>query len=192
MADEPPLMGKATTRGVELEFTSSPVDGLILNGHFNYLDATIDRFWLKDPTDLNTTDGLSGFPEAVNVSGNDLPRAPTFAGSLGIQYNWDLGRWGVFSPRVQAQGQSRTYFRVFNKDIFSQAPFAKVDLSLDWLSEDERLSMRFFVNNVNDVDVLNFLFIAPRISAGAVTGGSYLPPRTFGIRFGVNYTSDFF
>ncbi len=184
--------GKATTRGIELEVTSSPVDGLFINGHFNYLDAKVDQFWLKDPTDSGLNGLLSSLASATNVAGNTLPKAPTFAGSLGIQYNLDAGRAGIFSPRIQTQAQSRTYFRVFNKEIFSQKPFAKVDVSLDWLSEDERLSVRLYVNNVTDVDVLNFLFIAPRISSGAVTGGSYLPPRTFGFRFGVNYTSDLF
>jgi len=183
--------GQATSRGIELEFTYMPIDGLVFNGHVNYLDATIDRFWLEDPTRRTPTGQFEPTPPPENVSGNRLPKAPEFAGSLGVQYEWDLGRWGRITPRAQAQGQSRTYFRVFNTEQFSQSPFIKMDLSLDWVSEDDRYTIRGFVNNVNDVDVINFLFVGPQL-LGAPTSAYYLPPRTWGIRLGVNFTSDLF
>jgi iron complex outermembrane receptor protein len=183
--------GQATSRGVELEVFAAPVDGLTLNGHFNFLDAKVRDLYLRDPTVIppgRTEPTTSGGP-FEDLSGNSLEKAPRFAGSFGVQYDWDWERWGVLSPRVQMQAQSRTYYRTFNREEFSQAPFAKLDLSLEWRSEDDVFVVRGFVDNVTDVDVINFLFIGPP-SIGGPTLGFYLPPRTWGVRIGVTTLPD--
>lgn len=178
--------GNATSRGVELEVVGQIVDGLTFNGHFNFLDARVDNLYLRDPTftfpEL-TQPNPSGGP-FEDLSGNTLEKAPRFAGSFGLQYDWDLERFGILSPRAQMQSQSRTYYRTFNKEQFSQKPFAKLDLSLEWRSEDGVYIVRGFVNNVTDEDVINFLFIGPP-TIGAPTLGFYLPPRTWGLRVGI-------
>lgn len=183
--------GSATSRGVEIEFNAEPVDRLTLNGHFNYLNAKLDDFNVEDPTSHDPNGTPVSNPPPTDVSGNFLPKAPEFSGSFGVQYALGAGRWGTFSPRAQLQGQSRTYFRVFNREEFSQEGFVKLDLSLDWVSEDERFSIRGFVNNVTDEDVLNFLFVGSPAFGGHVTG-QYMAPRTWGVRLGVNYTNDLF
>ncbi len=185
--------GSALSRGVELEVVAMPVDGLTFNGHFNFLDAKVRNLFLRDPTFFDPanpiTDGAGGPPE--DLTGNTLEKAPRFAGSFGVQYDWDLERWGTFSPRAQMQTQSRTYYRVFNEERFSQDPFAKLDLSIDWTSEDGVYIVRGFVNNVTDEDVINFLFVSPA-GIGAPVLGFYLPPRTWGIRVGITTLPDFF
>ena len=185
--------GRALSRGIELEVVAMPVDGLSINGHFNFLDTKIDNFYLQDPTETlpgqASATGFGGPPR--DLTGNALPKAPRFGGSFGIQYDWDLERWGIFSPRVQMQTQSRTYYRVFNVEEFSQKAFAKLDISLEWRSEDGVYLVRGFVNNVTDVDVLNFLFIGPA-NIGGPALGFYLPPRTWGIRVGITTLPDFF
>jgi len=185
--------GRATSRGVELEMVSSPIDGLTLNGHFNFLDATVEDLYLRDPTGTlpgQSQPGPSG-GAFEDLSGNSLDKAPRFAGSFGIQYDWDLIRWGTWSPRFQLQSQSRTYYRTFNREEFSQPAFVKMDLSLEWRSEDGVFSVRGFVDNVTDVDVINFLFIGPP-TIGAPTLGFYLPPRTWGVRVGITTLPDWF
>ena len=59
------------------------------------------------------------------------------------------------------------------------------------LLDDPDLGLDGFVNNVTDVDVLNFLFVGSTFSGSPVLG-QYLPPRTWGLRFAVNFTSDLF
>lgn len=185
--------GSATSRGIELEMVATPIDGLTLNGHFNYLDARVQNLFLRDPTyrDPNAPQvrNLGGPPE--DLSGNTLEKAPRFAGSFGAQYDWDLEQYGILTPRAQVQTQSRTYYRVFNEPRFSQPAFAKLDLSLEWQSEDGIYFVRGFVDNVTDVDVINFLFVAPS-QIGAPVLGFYLPPRTWGIRVGINALPNFF
>jgi iron complex outermembrane receptor protein len=200
--------GGATIRGIELEFLANPIDGLQLNGFFNVLDSRINDFQIIDPTsrscdNLASVDqieacknGAIGSPPQPDspalpddVSGNQLPKAPKWAGSFGAQYTIDLGRFGFLTPRAQTQFQGRTYFRVFNKQDFSQDKFIKVDLKMTWRSEDDRFWSEFFVTNVTDVNVINSMFVGPQGTGGQVLA-QMQPPRTFGARVGINYVSD--
>ncbi len=200
--------GSATIRGVELEWNATPIEGLAINGFFNYLDSRINNFLIEDPTvrgcefivnadtRMNCEMGLVAprpppTPVKVDVSGNSLPKAPNWAGSLGVQYTIDLGRFGFLTPRAQTQFQGQTFFRVFNLEEFSQAPFAKLDLKLFWRSQDDRFTAEFFVNNVTDEDVINSVFVGPQQTGGQVLA-QYQPPRLVGFKIGVNYMSDLF
>lgn len=196
--------GNATIRGIEIEFTATPIDGLQINGHFNYLDSRINEFQILDPTNRSCA-GVPGLcpgvppdgnpptpdlpPVATDVSGNSLPKAPDWAGSFGIQYTVDLGGWGFLTPRFQTQYQGRTYFRVFNKSEFSQDPYAKLDATLTWESEDTRFKGEFFVRNLTDEDVINSMFVGPITTGGQVLA-QYQPPRLIGARISVNSISD--
>jgi iron complex outermembrane receptor protein len=200
--------GGATIRGIEVEWLANPIEALQLNGHFNYIDSRINNFQLLDPTDRDCSFAGSnavvraeceaGLVEAqppiggftpTDVTGNSLSRSPAWAGSFGMQYTLDFGRWGYMTPRIQTQFQGKTYYRVFNKDELSQDPFAKLDLKLMWASENDRFKAELFVYNLTDEDVINSIIIGPRASGGQGLA-QYQAPRTFGIQIGVNYVAD--
>jgi iron complex outermembrane receptor protein len=190
--------GSATIRGVELEYIVTPLEGLQINGHFNWLDARINNFQIIDPTvrvclqpDCPTRENppQAGFPIPEDVSGNQLTRSPAWAGSIGVQYEFDFGRWGYVTPRFQTQFQGKTYYRVFNTDFDSQDPFAKYDAKLSWRSEDERFTAEVFGVNLSDEDILNSVFTGSQVTGGQALG-QYQPPRTYGVKVGVNYVSD--
>jgi iron complex outermembrane receptor protein len=197
--------GDATNRGIELEFNTNPIEGLYIDGFFNILDARVNDFNLIDPTNRDCANHRDPNirrscpllnppapppdPIADDVSGNRLPRAPAWAGGFGIEYGIDLGRWGLITPRFALQFQGRTYFRVFNKKEFSQEPFVKLDSSVRWRSESQRFFGEFFVTNITDEDVINFMFVGPAATGGQVLG-QYQPPRLFGIRLGFDFVSD--
>jgi len=201
--------GSATIRGIEIEWLANPIDGLQVNGFFNYLHSRINNFQIVNPAlrgcefyrPVVTEEArceAGGTPPiapnrptlaTVDVSGNSLPKAPPWAGALGIQYTLDFGKWGYFTPRVQTQFQGKTYYRVFEDDEFSQDPYAKVDLKLMWRSENERFAAEAFVYNLNDEDVVNSMFVGPQATGGQVLG-QYQAPRTYGVQFSLNYVSD--
>lgn len=188
--------GSATTRGVEVEIMAYPVPELALNLNFNLLDARIDDFRIVDPFHPRyflgvrpaTRNPLFGF--AQDLSGNTMNKAPRYNLSLGAQYDVHartvgLPDWGTITPRIQYQYQSRTFYRPWNRPEFSQQPFSRVDVRLGWRSRSGRWSLEGFVDNVTDVDVINYLQV------GAFADGTvfsfYHPPRTAGIRVGMAY-----
>jgi iron complex outermembrane receptor protein len=194
--------GSATIRGVEVEYIVSPIEGLQLNGFFNWLDARINNFELIDPTErvclqpfplCGTAESppTVAFPLPTDLSGNSLTKSPAWAGAFGIQYEFDFGSWGYFTPRFQTQFQGKTYYRVFNTEFDSQDPFAKYDAKLMWRSEDERFSAEVFGVNLSDEDVLNSVLTGSQLTGGQALG-QFTPPRTYGVKLGINYTSDWF
>jgi outer membrane receptor protein involved in Fe transport len=131
---------------------------------------------------------LHGFPQ--DVSGNRMNKAPRYNLAVGLQYDLHTSRlglpdWGTFTPRVQLQYQSQTFYRPWNRQEFSQRWFSKLDVRLGWRSRSGRWSLDGFVNNVTDVDVINYLQVGA-ISDGTIFG-FYQLPRTAGIRIGLQY-----
>jgi len=205
--------GSATIRGVEFEYVATPFEGLQVNGFFNYLDSRINNMQVIDPTIKGCTNpngcNVQSPPATapstqtpVDVSGQHLTNAPEWAGSFGIQYEFDFGRWGYFTPRFATQFQGLTYYRVFNAyhglpknpnllylTDDKQDPFIKYDAKIMWRSEDERFTAEVFGVNLSDKDVLNNVVVGSALSGGQAFG-QYQPPRTYGIKFGINYISD--
>ena len=71
--------GEISTSGVELDFVSVPFDGLTLSGGLAYTDAQIEKFNLPPNSP----------PGASDLSGEQLPFAPEFKGSLMAEYRWE-------------------------------------------------------------------------------------------------------
>jgi iron complex outermembrane receptor protein len=205
--------GSATIRGIEIEGLVTPIEGLQLNGFFNWLDSRINNMQLIDPTIrgcVTPTCPSVGEPPSsnqftilpVDVSGNRLTRSPEWALAFGAQYEFDFGRWGFFTPRFALQAQGLTYYRVFNSyddtpkrpglQYFTddkQDPFVKYDAKIMWRSEDDRFTAEVFGVNLSDEDVLNSVVVGSQFSGGQALG-QFQPPRTYGIRLGINYISD--
>lgn len=172
--------GKAQLRGVEVESTWTPyeIQGLAFNLNFNFLDTRIERFLIKDPTDpLNDKFFFR------DIRGNRLPRSPLVKVALGTQYDFDLGHYGIVTPRFDFTWEDDTYFRTFNKGLDKQKAFYTLNLKGSWKSADGRYSIEGGVDNLTDVDIKNNVITGPLI-AGSPVLAFYRPPRTWSIRFG--------
>ncbi|MEM6683338.1 MAG: TonB-dependent receptor [Pseudomonadota bacterium] len=72
--------------GFELDLTVQVTENLTINGSAAYIDATIDSF----PDEAGTGDFGDIFGPAADVSGQQAPRFPPFAGSLAGTWTQDI------------------------------------------------------------------------------------------------------
>jgi iron complex outermembrane receptor protein len=169
---------KATVWGFELELTALPVPELLIVANGSYLNTEFDDFIGFREEDR--------FQQPVDFSGNQLPRAPEFSGNLMAEYRWDLGRWGTLAPRVQFYASDDVYFRAANDDSDKQDSYTKTDLRLAWQSEDERISLEAFADNVTDEDVIQSQVVGSSLTGWPITT-ALDAPRTYGVRIGYRW-----
>ena len=128
----------------------------------------------------------SGISACMDISGNDLPHAPTFSLTAIYEHDFHLANGGRLTPRFSGQYQSDQWLSTFNLgDGDKQKAYFRGDLALRYTEPQDRWWASAYVQNFTDGRV--------RTSAGrfAMPDGSfqyvsqYLPPRTYGVQVGV-------
>jgi len=92
--------GDVRQKGVEAELTASPIDGLDINASVSYLEGHYTKLLSQA-----TTSGLTADME--------LPFAPKWQGTIGIQYEIPFAG-GTLTPRVDYNFQSTSYANAIN------------------------------------------------------------------------------
>ncbi|WEK45755.1 MAG: TonB-dependent receptor [Candidatus Andeanibacterium colombiense] len=128
--------GDANEKGVEVEFTARPVEGLSIDGSLSYLDfqyTTID-------------------PAVTSVSIDDpLAGSPKWKWTLGAQYVADLGSVGTLTPRVDATYQSKIYSgSKYNDELQYIDAYTIVNARLTWQNEGGDLSVSLEGTNLTN------------------------------------------
>ena len=144
-------VGKARTRGFEVELNLKPIDWLTVTTNYAYTDA-------KAIEGTETTNGTA-FGGNRSVAGFTLPRSPkhSFAESVDISYpiNDDLR----FIARADLVYQSRRYAEIQN--LIWADPFARVNASVGFGGKNWR-GIVFVKNLTNDRTSLNgFRYLDP-------------------------------
>ncbi len=149
--------GKASNDGFELEMTWVPTDNLVIDAGIGYLDATIDEV----VTFLGAVTGVE--------AGNSLPFAPEWQGNIGFGYELTpVGSNLSFTPRVDLNYQSTTFFDALNTEEVSQIGGRTViNASVIIVPDSEQWKFTVGVNNLTD----NIYPIAGNSSLG--TGSGY-------------------
>jgi len=170
--------------GIEAEMVAVPIDGLRLNAALSLLDAKFDQFVIDD--------NRTGIPN-VDMSGNKLLQTPNYMLNIGAEYAFDLGT-GTLTPRVDVFFSGAVWFLPVNNPLYDkQKPYSRTDLRLTWQDVRGKYTVDAFVKNLFDKDVISNLGVASRSMGGAIAPDpnlsyvSYYPPRTVGVRFGVNF-----
>lgn len=137
---------EATIWGLEAEIVARPVPALDLSAAVSFLDAEYDRFTDRQGSNPD------GTPRVLDLSGNRLPNAPEFKGSVQAQYTLDLvgGQALVLTGRYSYQ--SKVYFTQFNEDVVGQKGFGLVDARVAWLSADGRWEVAAHGRNLTGED----------------------------------------
>jgi iron complex outermembrane recepter protein len=118
----------------------------------------------------------------VNYKGNRLANAPELTVNLGV--NWTLFDNGAGS--LTARGAVRlvgeSFLSEYNRGPDRVASYAQSEARLTYRSENKRFTLEAFVQNLENNAIPGSLTIT-----ASGYGVSYLPPRTYGARVGVQF-----
>ena len=162
----------STIKGVELEVTAVPTDGLTLSASLAFLEAKYDDFPFLLPNG-NTLD----------LSGERLQNAPKFAGTLNAQYLFPLGT-GEGRFNVQYAYQSEKLLTSITDTARARIqPIKLVNANLDWKPGSGGYTVGLWAKNLFDERYINSVFDAP----GTLGLTNYAPPREFGLSVKVEF-----
>ncbi len=168
--------------GLETEFIIAPraAEGLRLSGSIGYLDTKYEDATFADP--------IGGGP-AIDVSGNDLLRAPNWKFSLAAQYGLRLGDTGEILLLGDVHYSDSYYFDVFeaglpNQSEMEQGSYAIANARISWLPARGGYEVMVFVENITDK-----LYAETRVAVGTTGAviGMFSRPRTWGVRVSAKF-----
>lgn len=158
----------ARVKGVEVEFTTQPIDNLTLQFSGSYLDTKV--------LDVQLPDGSFTEP--------NLPQAPRFSGNAIIRYDFDLGPNSAY---VQADGlySGKSCYTVLCAPVEREGAYALLNGRIG-VNLDNGLELRAFVENITNTKYRLYAVDTAAISGTVISG--YAMPRVWGIgatyRFG--------
>lgn len=136
---------------------------------------------LFDPAGIQVF--LSGIP--VNIKGNELPGAPNYKASAGIQYAAPLGSM-TLTPRVDVAYTGESTGNIFNGFVNKVPSFVQVNAQVQLDGPDERWYVRGYVQNLFDSNSVTGLYVTDQ-SSGNFTNIFTLEPRRYGIAVGAKF-----
>lgn len=163
----------AHIKGVDVDFEAAPVDGLIINGGIELLDAKYASFPGAVCTALSPA-GFGTVSSVCNLSGKDLPQAPDFSFSLGFTYT---ARTAAGTFELNANDGYKSTFAWEPDNRLKQEGYHVLNASLTWTPNDSGFSLQLYGRNLGG----EYYFVS-----GANGGGNdgYVPgaPRTYGVK----------
>ena len=120
--------GKADFKGVELEITAVPVNGLTLSGSLGYTDPKYKQFLFLNPAD-NTVSDIASTAR--------FPAVAKFNSNVAAEYDFEPGPYGQVQARLSYSYRSHVYF--YPNDLVN--PFQKQVDSPATNNVDARLAL---------------------------------------------------
>lgn len=135
LSARPANAGKAHVKGLELEATAHPIDGLTIDGSVSYLNFKYVE--------------LSAGAIAAGInSGMVNAYTPGWKSSIGVQYAYDAGSVGTFTPRIDMNYQSSFYSQAQNAPTNLVDAYTVLNARLSYKPEDSRWEAALAVTNL--------------------------------------------
>ncbi len=168
--------GKASIKGLELEFKWLIGNNGRLDGTLSLLDAAYDEFLTTDTLFSGAADKGSGFGNPIvkdsllDFSGNRMVQAPERALTLAYEHELTLNNSGTFTPRLSMHYSSEIWLDPANRgdlpanylranpataDLDRQDTFTTWDLSLTYTPQQESWLLEAYVDNLTNETVKN-------------------------------------
>ncbi|OYU13991.1 MAG: TonB-dependent receptor [Alphaproteobacteria bacterium PA4] len=179
-------------------------------GANGYVAAVNANLGLRAPTAFPTDSGLNGATGAfsicsvlagnaaaagmqvlnagveVNIKGNELPQAPNFKFSTGIQYTFETSNGMTIVPRADLAFTGESYGNIFNGSINRISSYSVINAQVQVNGKDDRWYLRAYVQNLTDNNATTGLYVTDQ-SSGLFTNIFTLEPRRFGAAVGFRF-----
>ncbi|WP_332803774.1 TonB-dependent receptor [Sphingomonas sp. RT2P30] len=159
----------ANVKGVEVEATAVPVDGLTLRGVVGYQDGKYDRY-------------VTPIPAGYDLATAPLDRLPNWQWTIDGNYEVPIGNYKLsFNGNVNYVGRN-----LFTQSITSPSENTYlnartlVNASITLAQADDRYYLRVFGRNLTDQRYRT----ASQVVGGLWSNSQYGPPRFFGVEIG--------
>lgn len=141
----------ASVDGIEFAFMARPTDSLVVDFGAAILDATFSDYVTLDP-DSGVVNPATGLASGAirDLDGNTLPRAPDLVLTLGLDWQLPVDVTGSVHLVADARYQSEVFFDQFNNPGVQQDAFTLANVRASWFSDDERVRVTVFGENVFD------------------------------------------
>lgn len=151
--------------GLEVDFELIANAWLSVDGGLSILDA--------EYTDFVTADVLDPAGPLVNLSGNQLIRAPELSANIGVSFDLPLNDRFSSVLRIENAYVDDYYFTAFNRSPALQKSYSQTNAFLTFEAQDQSWKLSLFGKNLGDEDIRSSAFEQPAV-------GGYLAPRTYG------------
>lgn len=133
------------------------------------------------PLPFSVTQGVQ-----LDLSGNELPQAPNWKFSAGLQHTIRFSNGMTVVPRVDYTYTGNFWARSFNKPIDRIRGYDVVNAQIQVNGKDERWFARVFVQNLTKNDAITGQYVTDQ-SSGLFTNVFTLEPRRYGLAAGVKF-----
>jgi iron complex outermembrane receptor protein len=181
--------GVTDVYGLETEINYNPVDDLHLNAAITLTNARYGRYITTDTRFGGPGPGCDPVTKLCNFQGHWLNQTPPYTVNLGAEYVFHTSI-GLITPRVDAFFSGKVQFLPDNYFTSVQGAYHLTNVSLTWTSLDNRYRVEAFGRNLENAAVISndgLQSISLGQQAIEPDNFAYYPPRTFGVRFTVNY-----
>lgn len=124
----------------------------------------------------------------VNVRGNELPNAPTYKASAGIQYTIAVGGSGfTVVPRTDINYTGDQWGTIFNKSPIDRIRgYEVVNAQVQLNAPDDRFYVRGFVQNLTNNNGVTGMYVIDQ-SSRLFTNIFTVEPRRYGVAAGFKF-----
>jgi iron complex outermembrane recepter protein len=180
--------GSATSRGIEVSVSWTPVDRLQFTLNGAYQDAKYDDFLganclSRQPASVCSVSapiGAPNHPQFNDLAGEPLTFASKWTGNVQAQYIAPIGQALELTSMIKVAYRSRYYNSDDQSLIYGVQPgFAKIDARLELAARDGPWSVALVGKNLTDKDTFSFANAWPAPLTATPTAHKYLDePRT--------------
>ncbi|MDG2306631.1 MAG: TonB-dependent receptor [Candidatus Binatia bacterium] len=166
----------STTKGVEVEFLTNPIDNLRIDGSMGFLNGVFGGF----PGAQNARTGAP-----LDRDGQQITFVPRWQTHLGLQYSLELPEFGptwldgYVTPRVDWSFQSQTQYWVPELPEVLEPNRNIVNVRIAYDFNDNQSQVAFWGTNMTDHEYFQETVAIPR-TIGVVTR-YWAQPRTMGV-----------